>query len=158
MNPALRALAAGAVASSLFAPRLLDGAIDRRGFVHVFPIRSPAPAQDLILRLGVEGYRVGDLDRGYEAIEQAWGLAVEDFDPFGVGKSQVFAVLQHQLECPVKAGVAIAIGHASAVHEHEFAALGETCFGATLGPSLVLHDTYNRTNRQEHRTDKWGFP
>src|SRR5262249_28338578 len=33
------------------------------------PIRSPAPAQDLILRHRVSGYRVGDLDRSYPDLE-----------------------------------------------------------------------------------------
>ena len=39
------------------------------GFVQADPIRSPARAQDLILRHRVEGYAAGDLDRGYSSLE-----------------------------------------------------------------------------------------
>ncbi|WOO40791.1 DNA glycosylase AlkZ-like family protein [Rubellicoccus peritrichatus] len=37
----------------------------RLGFVQADPIRSPARAQDLILRHRVKGYRAGDLERSY---------------------------------------------------------------------------------------------
>ncbi|MGW0177818.1 DNA glycosylase AlkZ-like family protein [Nocardia sp. NPDC003345] len=37
-------------------------------FVQADPIRSPARAQDLILRQRVRGYRAGDLDRHYRAL------------------------------------------------------------------------------------------
>jgi uncharacterized protein YcaQ len=61
-----------AIARSLFAPRDLQHAIDRLGFVQADPIRAPARAQDLALRHRVEGYRAGDLDRSYPT------LAVEE--------------------------------------------------------------------------------
>ncbi|MFM8797094.1 MAG: winged helix-turn-helix domain-containing protein, partial [Betaproteobacteria bacterium] len=51
-----------ALARSLFNPRSLRQAIDRLGFVQADPIRSPARAQDLILRHRVKGYRAGDLE------------------------------------------------------------------------------------------------
>lgn len=54
-----------AIASSLFAPITLEKAIQRLGFVQADPIRSPARAQDLILRHRVKGYRAGDLERQY---------------------------------------------------------------------------------------------
>ena len=38
-------------------------------FVQADPIRAPARAQDLILRQRVRGYRVGDLDRHYPALD-----------------------------------------------------------------------------------------
>lgn len=38
-------------------------------FVQADPIRAPARAQDLILRHRVRGYRVGDLDRHYPALD-----------------------------------------------------------------------------------------
>lgn len=38
-------------------------------FVQADPIQAPAPAQDLILRQRVRGYRVGDLDRNYPDLE-----------------------------------------------------------------------------------------
>src|SRR5262245_52157697 len=52
----VRHLSRFAVAHSLFTPRTLQDAIDRLGFVQADPIRSPARAQDLILRHRVEGY------------------------------------------------------------------------------------------------------
>jgi uncharacterized protein YcaQ len=61
-----------AIARSLFAPRDLQHAIDRLGFVQADPIRAPARAQDLALRHRVAGYRAGDLDRSYPT------LAVEE--------------------------------------------------------------------------------
>ena len=54
-----------AVARSLFAPTSLKRALHRMGFVQADPIRSPARAQDLILRQRVNGYRAGDLERRY---------------------------------------------------------------------------------------------
>lgn len=58
-----------AVARSLFPPTRLRGALARMGFVQADPIRAPARAQDLILRPRVKGYRAGDLERQYEALE-----------------------------------------------------------------------------------------
>ncbi len=58
-----------AITQSLFTPQTLQGAIDRLGFVQADPIRSPARAQDLILRHRVEGYRAGDLERHYAALD-----------------------------------------------------------------------------------------
>jgi len=63
-----------AVARSLFRPTTLGRAILRLGFVQADPIRAPARAQDLTLRLRVEGYRVGDLERRYPrlGVEEDW--------------------------------------------------------------------------------------
>lgn len=58
-----------ALDQSLFDPLTLQVAIDRLGFVQADPIRSPARAQDLILRHRVEGYRAGDLEREYPNLE-----------------------------------------------------------------------------------------
>jgi uncharacterized protein YcaQ len=54
-----------AVASSLFPPTTLKRAIGRLGFVQADPIRSPARAQDLILRHRVKNYQAGDLEEKY---------------------------------------------------------------------------------------------
>ncbi|GAA1584901.1 crosslink repair DNA glycosylase YcaQ family protein [Kribbella sancticallisti] len=57
-------------------------------FVQADPIRSPARAQDLILRQRVRGYRVGDLDRYYPKLEldeeqlYAYGFAVRRLRPY----------------------------------------------------------------------------
>lgn len=58
-----------AVSRSLFAPTTLRRAIDKLGFVQADPIRAPARAQDLTLRHRVRGYRAGDLERRYAALD-----------------------------------------------------------------------------------------
>ena len=58
-----------AVRRSFPAPASLTAAIDTLGFVQADPIRAPARAQDLTLRHRVEGYRAGDLERRYAALE-----------------------------------------------------------------------------------------
>ena len=65
----LKSLRRHAVAQSLFAPTTLQAAIDRLGFVQADPIRSPARAQDLILRHRVRAYRAGDLERRYASLD-----------------------------------------------------------------------------------------
>jgi uncharacterized protein YcaQ len=58
-----------AVARTLFTPTTLAKAITRLGFVQADPIRAPARAQDLTLRHRVKGYRAGDLERCYTALD-----------------------------------------------------------------------------------------
>ena len=58
-----------ALARSLFKPTGLRQAIHRLGFVQADPIRSPARAQDLILRHRVKDYRAGDLERRYPKLD-----------------------------------------------------------------------------------------
>jgi uncharacterized protein len=62
-------LRACAISQSLFPETTLKAAIRRLGFVQADPIRSPARAQDLILRHRVKGYRAGDLDRKYPSLD-----------------------------------------------------------------------------------------
>ena len=57
------------VARNFPAPTTLRRALERMGFVQADPIRAPARAQDLILRLRVNNYRVGDLDRNYSKLD-----------------------------------------------------------------------------------------
>lgn len=58
-----------AVSHSLFGPLPLKKAIAKLGFVQADPIRSPARAQDLILRQRVKGYKAGDLERKYASLD-----------------------------------------------------------------------------------------
>jgi uncharacterized protein YcaQ len=58
-----------AIASSLFPETTLGRAISKIGFIQADPIRSPARAQDLILRHRVAHYQAGDLDRSYRALK-----------------------------------------------------------------------------------------
>ncbi|HEY2252228.1 MAG TPA: crosslink repair DNA glycosylase YcaQ family protein [Planctomycetaceae bacterium] len=68
-NQILTCLRRQAIAQSLFRPGTLKAAIGRLGFVQADPIRSPARAQDLILRHRVKGYRAGDLERRYADLD-----------------------------------------------------------------------------------------
>jgi uncharacterized protein YcaQ len=61
----IKRLRSHAINRSLFRPTTLARAVKRLGFIQADPIRSPARAQDLILRHRVEGYRAGDLERRY---------------------------------------------------------------------------------------------
>ena len=67
--PSLDALRRHAVARTLFPPASLPAALRRLGFVQADPIRAPARAQDLTLRHRVKGYRAGDLERRYPALD-----------------------------------------------------------------------------------------
>lgn len=67
--PTIESLRARAVSHSLFEPTTLKDAIERLKFVQADPIRSPARAQDLILRPRVINYRAGDLERAYPALD-----------------------------------------------------------------------------------------
>ena len=65
----LQQLRVHAISHSLFHPLTLKAAIQRMGFVQADPIRSPARAQDLILRHRVENYKAGDLERHYRSLD-----------------------------------------------------------------------------------------
>lgn len=69
MEIALRRLRAEAARHTLFTAPDLGQALALLPFVQADPIRSPARAQDLILRQRVEGYRVGDLERAYPELD-----------------------------------------------------------------------------------------
>jgi len=62
-------LRAHAVSRSLFPPTGLRTAVERLSFVQADPIRSPARAQDLILRHRVTDYKAGDLERQYPSLD-----------------------------------------------------------------------------------------
>jgi uncharacterized protein YcaQ len=53
----------------MFSVSAVDSALQRLGFVQADPIRAPARAQDLILRLRVEDYRAGDLEHYYKKLD-----------------------------------------------------------------------------------------
>jgi uncharacterized protein YcaQ len=78
-----------ALARSLFAPTTLRRAIARMGFVQADPIRAPARAQDLILRLRVKGYQTGDLERRYEPL----GVEEDFFVNYGFVTGAVQALM-----------------------------------------------------------------
>ena len=63
-----------ALLHTMFAAPSLAAALGRLPFVQADPIRAPARAQDLILRQRVAGYRVGDLERAYPALDLEEGF------------------------------------------------------------------------------------
>ena len=65
----LRCLRATAVRATLDVPDTLADTVTALAFVQYDPIRSPARAQDLILRQRVRGYREGDLERAYHRLD-----------------------------------------------------------------------------------------
>ena len=67
--PTLTDIRRYAVSRSLFVSPGLRHALDAFGFVQADPIRAPARAQDLILRLRVPGYLAGDLERAYATLD-----------------------------------------------------------------------------------------
>ena len=58
-----------AISGSLFEPGTLKQAVEQLGFVQADPIRSPARAQDLILRHRVADYRAGDIEQHYPSLD-----------------------------------------------------------------------------------------
>src|SRR3954469_2307691 len=54
-----------AIAHSLFKPTSLKKAVNRLKFIQADPIRSPARAQDLILRQRVLNYQIDELECEY---------------------------------------------------------------------------------------------
>lgn len=68
----------------MFPKTHLSGALKRLGFVQADPIRSPARAQDLILRHRVKDYKAGDLEALYSKLKleedylYAYGFVTHD--------------------------------------------------------------------------------
>jgi uncharacterized protein len=85
----LQQLRVYAVSHSLFHPLTLKAAIQRMGFVQADPIRSPARAQDLILRHRVIGYKAGDLERHYRSL----GIEEDDLYAYGFLSREVWQLL-----------------------------------------------------------------
>src|SRR4051794_40647654 len=69
MSITLDALRQFTVARNFPPPSTLKRALQQMDFVQADPIRSPARAQDLILRQRVNDYRAGDLERDYINLE-----------------------------------------------------------------------------------------
>jgi len=85
----LQQLRVYAVSHSLFHPLTLKAALKRMGFVQADPIRSPARAQDLILRHRVNGYQAGDLERHYRSLD----IEEDDLYAYGFLSREVWQLL-----------------------------------------------------------------
>jgi uncharacterized protein YcaQ len=88
-----------AVSRSLAAAPLAR-AIERLGFVQADPIRAPARAQDLILRQRVPGYRAGDLERRYTALD----VEEDVFINYGFVSRAVHELMHPREKAPAPAG------------------------------------------------------
>ena len=88
-----------AVAHSLFTPTTLKRALHRLGFVQADPIRSPARAQDLMLRHRVKDYRAGDLERRYEKL----GVEEDFFVVYGFVTKSIQALMHPRSDTGVPA-------------------------------------------------------
>lgn len=97
MLETISALRAHAINNSLFAPKSLRAAMEQMGFVQADPIRSPAPAQDLILRHRVKNYRLGDLDRKFESL----GLEEDFFYAYGFMPKSTWHLLHPRVVGPL---------------------------------------------------------
>jgi uncharacterized protein len=84
-----------AVMQTLFRPTTLKLALRKFGFVQADPIRSPARAQDLILRHRVNDYRAGDLERNYEKL----GVEEDFFINYGFVTKSVQALMHPRIDC-----------------------------------------------------------
>jgi uncharacterized protein YcaQ len=80
---------ARAISHSLFRPTTLKDAIRQMGFVQADPIRSPARAQDLILRHRVKDYMAADLDRRYRSLD----IEEDYLDNYGFLSREVWQLL-----------------------------------------------------------------
>jgi len=84
-----------AVKQTLFRPTTLKRALRKFGFVQADPIRSPARAQDLILRHRVKDYRAGDLERNYARL----GVEEDFFINYGFVTKSVQAMMHPRADC-----------------------------------------------------------
>ncbi len=94
--PTLAALRDFAAARTLWRTPDLQVALDRLGFVQADPIRAPARAQDLILMQRVAGYRAGDLERRYPALD----LEEAYFPNYGFVSRRVWTLLHPRAARP----------------------------------------------------------
>jgi uncharacterized protein YcaQ len=99
----LNDLGRAAVARSLFAPTMLQRALDTLGFVQADPIRASARAQDLTLRHRVSGYRAGDLARRYSRLD----VHEDVFVNYGFVTGAVQCLMHRRaVQCPGRQGAA----------------------------------------------------
>jgi len=88
-----------AVSQSLFPPTTLKRALHRMQFVQADPIRSPARAQDLILRHRVKNYHAGDLEHRYTKL----GVEEDFFINYGFVTRELQALMHPRSDSGVPA-------------------------------------------------------
>ena len=95
MSVTLETLRRLTISQSLFPPTTLKRALHRMQFVQADPIRSPARAQDLILRHRVKDYRAGDLERRYASL----GVEEDFFINYGFVTRELQALMHPRADC-----------------------------------------------------------
>lgn len=95
MTTSLEDLRHLAVKQTLFRPTTLKLALQKFGFVQADPIRSPARAQDLILRHRVNDYCAGDLERNYAKL----GVEEDFFINYGFVTKSIQALMHPRIDC-----------------------------------------------------------
>ncbi len=95
MSVTLESLRRLTVAQSLFPPTTLKRALHRMQFVQADPIRSPARAQDLILRHRVNDYHAGELERRYVRL----GVEEDFFINYGFVTRELHALMHPRADC-----------------------------------------------------------
>ncbi len=106
MSVHLDDLRRSAVTNSLFPQTTLKRALHKFGFVQADPIRSPARAQDLILRHRVRGYRTGDLERRYGSL----GIEEDFFINYGFVTRELQALMHPRRRSTVPAAGSVPSG------------------------------------------------
>lgn len=107
----IRTLRSYAVRRTLFPPTTLKSALWRLGYVQADPIRSPARAQDLILRLRVRNYYAGDLEAKYPKLP----IAEDFFINYGFATNTLIGLIHPRTGMPP-------LSHESAQHAEELLA------------------------------------
>jgi uncharacterized protein YcaQ len=110
MTPVDR-LRAQARLTTLFPPTTLAAAVQRLGFVQADPIRSPARAQDLILRHRVLGYRASELERHFVRL----GLEEDFLYAYGFMPRETRHLLHPRIDPTAEAGLHVPVGLAADV-------------------------------------------
>jgi len=103
MPVTVRDLRCLAISQSLFTPTTLRRALHRMQFVQADPIRSPARAQDLILRHRVRDYRAGDLERHYPKV----GVEEDFFINYGFVTRELQQLMHPRSEGGVSADICL---------------------------------------------------
>lgn len=98
MKVTLEHLKQHAIAASLFPATTLRRAIERIGFIQADPIRSPARAQDLILRHRVRNYQAGDLEERYASL----GIEEDFLYAYGFMPQSTWQLLHPRLSSKLK--------------------------------------------------------
>lgn len=103
MSVTVRDLRRLVVSRSLFPPTTLKRALHRMQFVQADPIRSPARAQDLILRHRVKNYLAGDLERQYPKL----GVEEDFFINYGFVTTELQKLMHPRSESGVSADICL---------------------------------------------------